>query len=117
MRKKGVHAGECFERLRLINLVIQFAALLRNGEDAGAGHGLKRIGRRGTEHANAQIAIVAGIHQSRHADKPTKYSFENLRASHAASIADSRIGLAQRLCRYCLISTGVPSLCVEPKRL
>ena len=73
-----MHAGQRFNRLGLVDLIIEFAALLRNGEYAGPRHALERHGWRGVPHAHAQINIIAGIDQKQNGDNTAKNPLKNL---------------------------------------
>jgi len=84
-----VDARKRFDRLRLINLIIELAALLRNRQYACTRHALKRIGRCAMEHADAQIAVIECIDRDKRNGESGKNPLENLRVRHAASIAEA----------------------------
>jgi hypothetical protein len=113
VREYRVHAGNDFCGIHLVNFVSIGAVFHRNGEKTHAGHGLKRPGRSLMKHSNAQYSVIAGINARRKHNNDTYNAVGDLLADHAASIANS---LPESV-RYCFISTGVPILWVEPKRL
>jgi len=115
VRKQRVDAAERFDRLHLIDLIVKFAALLRNGQHARARYALKRTRRRGVAHADAKVKIVRGVDQDEQTCEPSKDALENPYWCHSSEYSRSR--RARMLRGYCLISTGVPILMVEPKRL
>jgi hypothetical protein len=84
-----VHTAERFDRLCLVNLIIEFAAFLRNGEHPDAGHALERTGWRGVQHADAQIGVISHIYQNQSSDKAAYDLFKNSRAGHRGSIGQS----------------------------
>jgi len=110
MREERVHAGHRFDGHLLVNLIIKFAAFLGDGQHARARQSFKRAIRLGTNHAHTQVGEVRQIRAKKYAQDSDKYASEDLRAVHAAEYIQTRMS-------YCLISTGVPILCVEPKRL
>src|SRR5262249_11943938 len=115
VRKQRVDAGERFGRLHLIDLIVRFAALLRNGQHARPRHALKWTRRRGVAHADAKVKIVRGVDQDEQTREPCKDALRNRYSCHSSE--HSRSPRARMLRSYCLISTGVPILMLEPKRL
>ena len=84
-----MNARERFDWLRLINLIIELAALLRNCQHASSRHALKRNGRCAMQHSHAKVAVVACVDRDECDGESGKNSFENLRVLHAASIAEA----------------------------
>jgi hypothetical protein len=111
VRKARVYASEGFDRLGLINLIINLAVFLRNREQTRANHGFKGIRRGGMQHADAEVDVIADIDGSQN-DRASDQN-PNWRPSHARRIYEAKSLLA----RYCLISTGVPILMLEPNFL
>lgn len=113
VREYRVHASNDFCGIHLVNFVSIGAVFHRNGKKTHASHGLKRPGRSLMKHSNAQNSVIASINACGKHNDDTYNADGDVLAAHAASIANS---LAESV-RYCFISTGVPILWVEPKRL
>jgi hypothetical protein len=120
MREDRVDAGESLGGINFIEFIFVGAVLYFYGEKAVAREVFERNGCRRVEHTDAQHDVVQRVGEYNEGKDRDDNAAGDLLASHAGSIAEALRATVYVLyysSLYCFISTGVPILWVEPKRL